>query len=246
MTQLPWIDPQQLDFPPIDTALEEPNGLLAAGGDLSPARLLNAYRQGIFPWFDDDQPILWWSPSPRAVIFPGRIYISKSMAKVLRKQEMYTTADLKFDEVIRHCADTDRPGQEGTWITDDMGDAYSELHRRGFAHSVEVWRDGQLVGGLYGIAIGKVFFGESMFSLCANASKVAFIHLCQQLQMWGYAVIDCQVSNPHLTSLGAIEIPRQQFNGLLEDNIDLADPGCLQTREQKHWRDDWQLGRGVL
>lgn len=250
MTQLPWLDAQQLDFPSTDTALEEPNGLLAVGGDLSPARLLNAYRNGIFPWFDDDQPILWWSPSPRAVIFPERVYISKSMAKVLRKQELCTTADMKFDQVIRHCADTERPGQEGTWITDEMSDAYGELHRRGFAHSIEVWRGDALVGGLYGIAIGKVFFGESMFSLYANASKVAFISLCQQLQAWGYAVIDCQVSNPHLTSLGAVEIPRQQFNQLLKDNIDLSHYEALQKHsekyQQQHWRDDWQNGRGVL
>ena len=237
MKQLPWLDAQQLDFPATDTALEEPNGLLAVGGDLSPARLLNAYRHGIFPWFDDDQPILWWSPSPRAVIFPEQVYISKSMAKVLRKKELRTSADLKFNEVISHCAKTERPGQDGTWITDEMNEAYNELHQQGHAHSIEVWRGDELVGGLYGIAIGKVFFGESMFSLCTNASKLAFISLCQQLHAWDYAVIDCQVKNPHLSSLGAIEIQRQQFNQLLSDNIDLESHYC--------WRNDWQQNKDI-
>ena len=233
MTQLPWLDTQQLDFPPTHTALEDPNGLLAVGGDLSPARLVQAYRRGIFPWFDDDQPILWWSPSPRAVIFPADVYVSKSMAKVLRKSGMVVTVDQCFDQVISYCAEVPRHGQNGTWITDDMNWAYNELYEQGIAHSVEVWLDNQLVGGLYGIAIGKVFYGESMFSLYTNASKVAFISLCRQLEQWGFAVIDCQVSNPHLTSLGAIEIDRQYFDQLLVENVDVP---C-----DKVWSRDWGL-----
>ena len=231
MSDLLWLDSHQLDFPSTDTALVEPNGLLAVGGDLSPARLLNAYRHGIFPWFDEDQPILWWSPNPRAVVFPNQVYISKSMAKVLRKKTMHTTADQSFEKVISYCANTTRSGQDGTWITEDMSNAYIELHRQGHAHSIEVWRGTELVGGLYGIAIGNVFFGESMFSLCTNASKVAFINLCQQLQTWGYAMIDCQVSNPHLTSLGATEIDRPQFTQLLINHVD--------ANNHHDWQQEW-------
>ena len=231
MSTISWLDSANCDFPAIDNALDEPNGLLAVGGDLSPERLIAAYRQGIFPWFEASQPILWWSPSPRAVLFPDRIYLSKSLKKRLRRKDYTVTCDQQFRRVMQHCADTPRAGQDGTWITDEMLQAYGELFDRGIAHSIETWQDGQLVGGLYGIAIGKVFYGESMFSLSTDASKVAFAHLAKQLENWGFAVIDCQVSNPHLTSLGAEEISREVFCKLLSDNID--------KRSGDNWADNW-------
>ena len=231
MSTIPWLDPATLDFPATENALDDPNGLLAVGGDLSPQRLIAAYRQGIFPWFEASQPILWWFPSPRAVLFPERIYLSKSLKKRIRQQHYTVTCDQQFRQVIEHCADTPRAGQDGTWITDEMLDAYCQLFEMGIAHSIEAWNNGQLVGGLYGIAIGKVFYGESMFSLSADASKVAFAHLAKQLENWGFAVIDCQISNPHLSSLGAEEISRESFNKLLSDNID---------RPNEHnWSQDW-------
>ncbi|MFA7553236.1 MAG: leucyl/phenylalanyl-tRNA--protein transferase [Spongiibacteraceae bacterium] len=221
MTSLPWLSPNNIDFPSTDLALAEPNGLLAVGGDLSPQRLINAYRQGIFPWYDHPQPILWWSPSPRAVLFPSKIHISNSLRKRLHRNEYTVSCDQQFEQVVQHCATVPRQDQDGTWITKEMFDAYSELHRRGIAHSVEVWHEGQLAGGLYGLAIGKVFFGESMFSLRTDASKVAIVHLAKQLEHWGYALIDCQVTNPHLLTLGIEEIDRPQFTTLLKANIDL-------------------------
>lgn len=231
MPTVSWLNPATLDFPTTDNALDDPNGLLAAGGDLSPERLMAAYRQGIFPWFEDSQPILWWSPSPRAVLFPENIYISKSLKKRLRRGEYTVTCDQQFRQVMEHCADIPRAGQEGTWITDEMLDAYCELFARGVAHSIEVWHEGQLMGGLYGIAIGKVFFGESMFSRRTDASKIAFVHLAKQLENWGFAVIDCQISNPHLSSLGAEEINREMFTRLLSDNID--------QHSSHNWTGDW-------
>ena len=215
MATLPWLSPEELYFPSIDTALKEPNGLLAVGGDLSPQRLLLAYKHGIFPWFEQDEPILWWSPSPRAVLFPERIHISKSLNKRLKRSDYTSSCDQAFEQVISHCANTPRGGQVGTWITEEMRKAYTALHHQGHAHSVETWQDGRLVGGLYGISIGKLFFGESMFSHNTDASKVAFVALAQNLQRWDYPLIDCQISNPHLSSLGAEEILRPAFKRYL-------------------------------
>lgn len=202
-------------FPALDQALEEPNGLIAVGGCLSPQRILNAYRCGIFPWFNDDEPILWWSPNPRLVLFPAHLNISRSLRKTLRKQCFEIRYDSAFSTVIRACA-APRNEDGGTWITSDMHLAYNQLHELGIAHSFEAWQDGELVGGLYGIAIGQVFFGESMFHRKTDASKVVLVHSVQQLSQWGYQLIDCQVSSDHLLSLGAEEIPRRQFASYLD------------------------------
>jgi leucyl/phenylalanyl-tRNA--protein transferase len=198
-------------FPPVDQALDHPPGLLAIGGDLSPARLLNAYRQGIFPWYSDDQPILWWSPAPRCVIFPENVHVSRRLRRQLNKGSFRLTADHAFDRVIEACAGP-RRDHDGTWITDEMCAAYSRLHQLGIAHSVEVWMDGVLAGGIYGLALGRVFFGESMFSQRQDASKIALVALCRQLQQWGFTLLDCQVTNPHLVSMGAVEISRYEFD----------------------------------
>jgi leucyl/phenylalanyl-tRNA---protein transferase len=205
------------DFPPLEAALEHPDGLLAVGGDLTPNRIIVAYRLGIFPWYDDDDPILWWSPAQRMVLFPECLSVSRSLRKTIRKNKFTVTMDQNFREVIKECAGPRRK-QEGTstWITDEMREAYCQLHDYGFAHSVESWYEGRLVGGLYGIALGKVFFGESMFSHETDASKVAFAHFVWQLQRWGYELIDCQVRTNHLQSLGAVEIPRQEYRALLD------------------------------
>ena len=214
MTQIPWLNPANTLFPAPSTALREPNGLLAVGGDLSPERILAAYRQGIFPWFNPGDPILWWSPSPRTVIFPSQLHISKSLRKLLRAGTYKVTFDHCFSDVMRACAEP-RSHSDGTWISEEIIAGYTALHHRGFAHSVEVWRDHELVGGLYGMALGKVFFGESMFSRADNASKVGFSHLVRQLLAWDFQIIDCQVANNHLFSLGAVEIPREEFQQLL-------------------------------
>lgn len=198
------------DFPAAELALTEPDGLLAVGGDLSEQRLLAAYRQGIFPWYSEDQPILWWSPNPRAVLFPADLKISRSLRKTLRKQNFRVSFDTAFTQVIRECA-APRPTQRGTWISDEMREAYTRLHRQGHAHSVECWQGEQLAGGLYGIAIGRIFYGESMFSRETDASKVAFVYLVRHLQARGFSLIDCQVSSPHLYTLGAIDIERREF-----------------------------------
>jgi len=232
MSPIPWLEPDNVDFPPTDSALADPNGLLAVGGDLNPQRLIAAYRLGIFPWFSNDEPILWWSPNPRAVLFPEKIHISKSLKKTLRQQVFTVSADRQFHEVMQHCATIPRLGQDGTWISNDMLEAYQQLHRMGIAHSLEVWHQGKLVGGLYGLAIGGVFFGESMFSLKTDASKVAFVYLATQLQHWGFAVIDCQVTNDHLLSLGAQEIDRSLFNRLLSSNIDRN----IDCNGSPHWQ----------
>ncbi|KZY66859.1 leucyl/phenylalanyl-tRNA--protein transferase [Oleiphilus sp. HI0068] len=216
MANFPWLDAND-DFPPIEQALRDPDGLLAAGGDLSPERLIHAYSRGIFPWFSDDQPILWWSPDPRCVVIPDEVHISKSLKKHIRQKQPRLSFDQAFPEVIRHCARLD--SEEGTWITEEMEEAYYALHELGVAHSVEVWENEELVGGLYGLAIGCCFFGESMFSLKPNASKVAFACLSQQLHKWGYAIIDCQVENPHLLTLGAKCIDRSDFLSILNKNI---------------------------
>jgi leucyl/phenylalanyl-tRNA--protein transferase len=216
-----WIDPEdpEIRFPAVEHALREPDGLLALGGDLSSERLLLAYRSGIFPWFGPDQPILWWSPDPRLVLFPEQLHISRSLARTLRRDRFTVTLDQDFDAVIKQCA-APRRGQAGTWITDTMRAAYLRLHHEGHAHSVECWLDGELVGGLYGIAVGRIFFGESMFTLLPDASKVAFVRLVEQLRGWGYPLLDCQVHTRHLASLGACAIGRDEFIGLLNRYCD--------------------------
>ena len=215
-----------LRFPPVELA--SPEGLLAVGGDLRAERLLEAYRHGIFPWYNPGQPILWWSPDPRAVLFPSKLKVARSLHKTLRRKKFAVTLDTAFSEVMRHCA-LPRPGNPagGTWITPEMIEAYAVLHDRGLAHSVESWREGKLVGGLYGVAMGNAFFGESMFSNETDASKVAFVHLVRQLERWGYAFIDCQISSAHLFSLGAEEIRRHDFMARLELALKQPDrPGC--------------------
>ena len=206
---IPWLEPDD-PFPPVDEALRDPNGLLAAGADLSAERLLAAYARGIFPWFSEDEPLLWWSPDPRMVLYPGELRVSRSLGRVIRSGRYRVTLDTAFRQVMEGCAEP-RPDDEGTWITREMIAAYAELARRGFAHSVEAWAESELAGGLYGVAIGRMFFGESMFSRRTDASKVALVGLVRQLERWGFEMIDCQVASPHLASLGARTIPRREF-----------------------------------
>lgn len=215
---IPWLPPEPV-FPPVEQALAEPNGLLAAGGDLSPARLLAAYRRGIFPWYSAGEPILWWSPDPRMALFPAELKISRSLAKALRNKPYEVTFDTAFGQVMAACAAASRPGQHGTWITAEMQSAYGKLHELGYAHSVEVWLDGRLAGGLYGMALGRAFYGESMFSRQADASKIALVHLCRHLQSQGFGIIDCQMETAHLASLGARPIPRSDFIALLDQLV---------------------------
>ena len=210
---IPWLS-AKIVFPPVSSALAEPtgpNGLLAAGGDLSPRRLLAAYAQGIFPWYSSGEPILWWSPDPRMVLFPGEVKLSRSLAKTLRNSAYSVRFDTAFSDTILACARKPRYGQDGTWINSEMIAAYEKLHHLGYAHSVETWVDGELVGGLYGIAIGRVFYGESMFSQVRDASKIALVHLCAYLKQQEFGIIDCQMETNHLTSLGACLIPRSDF-----------------------------------
>ena len=217
---IPWLDSGD-PFPEVERALAEPNGLLAAGADLSPPRLLDAYRNGIFPWFADGQPILWWSPDPRMVLFPAELKVSRSLARTMRNARFEVRADTAFDEVVEGCRQP-RRREFGTWITDAMADAYAALHRAGFAHSVETWLDGELVGGLYGVALGRAFFGESMFTRVSDASKVALVALARQLEHWGFGVIDCQMNTAHLASFGAREIPRAEFTRRLRELVHYA------------------------
>lgn len=205
---------KQLVFPPVH--LSEPDGLLAMGGDLSIDRLLLAYRNGIFPWYEGDH-ILWWCPDPRFVLFPDELKISKSMKSLLKRNAFEFTINKAFVEVIDSCRTVSRKAQDGTWISDDVKRAYTSLHQLGYAHSAEVWQNGDLVGGLYGIRMGKIFFGESMFSKVSNASKYAFIRYVQQLKAEGIQLIDCQVYTEHLESLGACMIGRQRFISLLHE-----------------------------
>jgi leucyl/phenylalanyl-tRNA--protein transferase len=206
---IPWLEPRD-PFPPVEQALAEPNGLLAAGDDLSMSRLLDAYGRGIFPWFNEEDPVLWWSPDPRMVLFTDRVHVSRSLRKTVRSGALRITCDTAFGQVMRGCA-APRPGQDGTWITRGMIHAYEQLAASGHAHSVEVWEGDALVGGLYGVGIGRMFFGESMFSRRADASKVALVTLARQLGRWGCPLIDCQTSTPHLASLGACEVSRPEF-----------------------------------
>jgi leucyl/phenylalanyl-tRNA--protein transferase len=217
MTGLYWIDKDDREdaFPSVARALHEPNGLLAVGGRLTMQRLQAAYRQGIFPWYSVGQPVLWWSPDPRCVLFPEHLKVSRSLRKTLRNKGFEVSLDQDFSAIIKHCA-MPRGDDEGTWITPAIERAYTQLHQMGIAHSVECRLDGDLVGGLYGVALGKVFFGESMFSRVSDASKVAFVALVQQLQRWGYPLIDCQVHSSHLRSLGAEDIPRREFIAQLD------------------------------
>jgi leucyl/phenylalanyl-tRNA--protein transferase len=207
---IPWLDGSDA-FPALELALDEPNGLLCAGGGLSPQRIVDAYRQGIFPWYSPGEPVLWWSPDPRMVLVPSEFKISRSLRRTLRAACYRIRLDSHFPQVIRACARARRKGQAGTWISDEMQAAYCTLHELGFAHSVETWLDDKLVGGLYGLAIGKMFYGESMFSHATDTSKIALAHLCRFLEARGFGLIDCQMNTPHLSSLGAREIPRREF-----------------------------------
>lgn len=208
---IPWLT-SDAPFPAIESALREPNGLLAASPDLSMERLLQAYRLGIFPWYSEGQPVLWWSPDPRMVLFPAELRISRSLARRLRKDDYEVRFDSAFREVMLACATTPRPGQDGTWITPEIIDAYCRLHELGYAHSVETWIDGKLAGAIYGIGIGRMFYGESMFHHVTDASKIAFVHLIQHLEKQGVGMMDCQMRTSHLASLGAREISRAEFS----------------------------------
>jgi leucyl/phenylalanyl-tRNA--protein transferase len=210
--RLHWLDPRdpRQPFPPPHVALREPNGLLALGGDLSVTRLVRAYSHGIFPWFNPDEPILWWCPDPRCVLRPQEFKLSRSLAKSVRKADYAVTFNHAFGEVLRSCA-APRSKGHGTWLGGHMQRAYHDLHRHGFCQSMEVWRNGQLVGGLYGVSIGRAFFGESMFSRETDASKIALHWLCRQLSVWNFALMDCQITTPHLLSLGAKTVARERF-----------------------------------
>ncbi|HEX6831941.1 MAG TPA: leucyl/phenylalanyl-tRNA--protein transferase [Rudaea sp.] len=218
-------------FPHVDSALAEPNGLLAAGGDLSPSRLLEAYRHGIFPWFSHGEPILWWSPDPRMVFATGRVHVSTKLRRWLRRCEWTIAADRDFSGVMRACA-APRPRQPTTWITPSMQIAYEKLHALGHAHSIEVYDAGELVGGIYGVAVGRMFFGESMFSGRSNGSKVALLALCAGLHAWDFALMDAQVRSPHLESMGAFEMPRRQFIAHVERTCALSAP-------RESWAEHW-------
>lgn len=221
MPRIPWIaaDDHETPFPDVETALSEPNGLLAIGGSLEPERLLSAYRSGIFPWYSADQPVLWWSPDPRAVMTPGELRLTRSLRKRLRQRHFHVTADSAFRSVMEACAQP-RPGQAGTWITPQMMDAYEILHQRGLAHAVEVRHERRLVGGLYGVSLGGAFFGESMFSVEPDASKIALAWLAAQLRRWGFTLMDCQMPTRHLVSLGARVLPRRHFTEALRSSLE--------------------------
>lgn len=224
---VPWLaanDP----FPPLERALREPNGLLAAGADLGVPRLIEAYRAGIFPWFSEGQPVLWWSPDPRMVLFPAELRVPRSLRKRMARRDYEVRSDTAFAAVIRACA-APRPGQEGTWITTGMVAAYRRLHEAGHAHSVETWIDGELAGGLYGVAIGRAFFGESMFTTAPDASKIALVRLVRHLERDGYRMVDCQMRTAHLARFGAREIPRAEFKRKLAELVNYP-------RTEWNWR----------
>lgn len=230
---IPWIGPGER-FPPVERALREPNGLLAAGADLSPQRLIAAYRQGIFPWYSAGEPILWWSPDPRMVLRPAELRISRSLAKRLRRGECRVRLDSAFRRVLEECAAPRRDGA-GTWITREMRAAYLRLHELGYAHSVESYVEDELVGGLYGVALGRAFYGESMFARRTDASKIALAHLARYLEARGFHVIDCQMSTPHLASLGAREMPRREFvRGLARWAQEGGEPGRWPADDAAH------------
>ncbi len=214
-----WINRHTDNFPPLECALRTPNGLLALGGELTAERLIAAYRHGCFPWYSAGQPLMWWSPDPRTVLFPEELHVARTLRKTLRQTSLHITYDRAFEQVIAACAEP-RASDNGTWITQEMQTAYSTLHHLGHAHSVEVWHDNQLVGGLYGIAIGRLFFGESMFSRMADASKIGFVTLVQDLQQAGFVLIDCQMHTEHLARFGAREISRRTFQEYLRQYLD--------------------------
>jgi leucyl/phenylalanyl-tRNA--protein transferase len=220
---IPWLEPGQ-PFPAVEKALKSPDGLLCAGEELTPARILEAYRRGIFPWYSEGDPVLWWSPDPRMVLFPAELKVSRSLAKTVKRGTFETRVDTAFTRVMKECA-APRDGQSGTWIVPEMIEAYTDLHRRGFAHSVESWQDGELAGGLYGLWLAPVFFGESMFSRATDASKVALVKLVEMVVAKGARLIDCQQATPHLGTLGARPIPRKAFSQLLQDSIQCAPSG---------------------
>lgn len=222
---IPWLTNND-EFPPVQQALTEPNGLLAAGDDLAPARLLAAYRRGIFPWYSDHQPVLWWSPDPRMVLLLGEFRMPRSLAKRLRRGDYQIRVDSAFAQVMRECA-MPRSDDAGTWITEDMIAAYCELHRLGHAHCVETWIDGELAGGLYGVALGRAFYGESMFARVDDASKIAFAHLVRQLARWQFGMIDCQMNTAHLARFGAREIPRAEFSRKLTELVNYPSPAAV-------------------
>lgn len=231
-----WLT-EAIEFPDTSFALEDPNGLLAVGGDLSSERILTAYSKGIFPWYSDGQPILWWSPNPRMILIPSEIHIGRSNKKLFKNSKHTVTVDTAFERVMEACAEIPRTDQDGTWITDEMLEAYSRLHKEGHAHSVEVWNNGDLVGGLYGIAMGKAFFGESMFSLESGASKLGFMTLVKNLVIWNYSLIDCQVYTDYLATFGAKNVARETFNFILSSSLqDLNAPSWKKT-----WKDNREL-----
>lgn len=242
MIRLPELgrDPNS-PFPPLSQALEEPEGLLAFGGDLTPQRLIHAYSQGIFPWYSEGQPILWWSPDPRMLLAISELRISRSLRKHLRHSDWHISANRDFEQVIDHCAGQARPGQNGTWITREMRDAYCRLHQGGVAHSIEVWRQHQMVGGIYGIALGQFFFGESMFSIATNASKTALVALCRAMELRGLRWLDGQVESDHLASLGFQPRPRHDFALALSHNpqdlisLGTLDSATLQPPDLARW-----------
>ena len=233
---LPWLDPhnEHAPFPHADDALENPDGLVAAGGDLSPTRILRAYHQGLFPWYEEDQPILWWSPNPRGILYPQSYIAHKSLLRTLKRNNWHITHDESFHEVMTACAEP-RGYARGTWITQEMIRAYTELHQLSYAHSVEVRDESKhIIGGIYGISIGTIFFGESMFSRITDSSKIALLFLSAYLDTWGYKVIDTQLPSKHLASLGGIEISREKYLSLLSQH----------TQEQVHenaWQNDFEL-----
>ena len=212
------LDPNNVSFPPVNQALTKPDGLLALGGNLEPSTLIRAYKHGVFPWYNENEIIQWWSPNPRLVIYPDEIIINRSLRKFLKKNTYIITQNLAFRDVILSCAQTKRPGQNGTWLTEDMKLAYIRLFDLGYANSVEVWHENTLVGGLYGLIFGKVFFGESMYSHKTNASKTALVWLCEKLKKENFALIDCQSHTEHLENMGARFIPRDLFVSILNDN----------------------------
>ncbi len=231
-----WLDPSNSNarFPDVEDALQNPEGLLAAGGDLSITRLLNAYQNGIFPWYEDGQPILWWSPNPRGILYTNKLKISTSLKKTLRKNPWTITFDGDFKKTVLACA-APRSYARGTWITEDMAEAYTALHEQGFAHSVEIWDEQErLIGGIYGVLIGRMFYGESMFSFQPNASKVALTYVVSHLHKWGFPLLDCQLPSPHLTSLGAEAIPRKKY-------IEMMLPLCNESLIDFEWRLDHSL-----
>jgi leucyl/phenylalanyl-tRNA--protein transferase len=233
---IPWLEPGDA-FPPVTQALAEPNGLLAAGLELTPQRILDAYRQGIFPWFSEGEPVLWWSPDPRMVLVPSEIRITPSMRKVLRNRPYEVRCDTAFEQVMRRCAEP-RDGQRGTWISAPMIAAYCALHAQGWAHSVEIWVGGELVGGLYGMAIGRMFYGESMFSRVRDGSKIALVHLARYLESQGFEQIDCQMNTAHLASMGGREIARSEFCRVLSQSVLSAHPRRWRTDEIAHYFKD--------